>query len=1074
MALRFLSLLLLSTQVIASRRPSNSSFNRPVPISSYQLTGPPGNAAPEKCPPCFNCKLPAFACGQYGECNDYDGQCKCPAGWGGIDCLVPQCDSLADGDQRRLREGNSCDCKEGWGGINCNVCQTNQACAGFPLAGSPIGDDDEVNPDDMRCYTGGETVFNNHQMCNVTNRKIIDQVGAHRPVQVTFSCDAPTGTCAFQFWVEEVESFYCALDTCSSSTIIGYDTNTTTYACDHMKCSCIPGRFICGEDGSVNIDDFLQEEIRGPAAFSCKSGSGCRFEEAAMNDLISEIFADPYITLDCLGGECLHLSQVPGYVRPPKPDTSKWVALSAAGAGLLVLITSAILWYAGRASGGEFGQIRLPNDEQARLMNDHVPATLHFSDLSYTLGARVLLDNISGTIKPGQVCAIMGASGAGKSTFLDILARKSKRGQVGGTTYVNGREVRKEEFKAVTGFVDQEDTLMSTLTVYETVLYSALLRLPREMSLEAKKFRTLETMNELGILGIKDSRIGASGQRSISGGEKRRVSIACELVTSPSILFLDEPTSGLDAYNAFNVVECLVSLARDYNRTVIFTIHQPRSNIVALFDQLILLASGKLVYSGEFSKCQAYFADIGHPCPPGFNIADFLIDMTMHATLDERLNTEDTPTLEPASPSEDLTNLGDEERGLARHQTPAVPLSTRSRGSTSPDDNADDTELRTRVPSSSSGAQHYIKRKTSQFLEAVSLSSSSNKNNGSASISPKLAALVDAYAASGVARGIREEGEALRRASANATAGVEPNANGELPDVAVETSLLRGRKRASYGTQFRILSGRAFKNLYRDPALLMAHYLSSIALALICGLFFHNVTNDISGFQNRLGLFFFTLALFGFSCLSSLGLFANERILFIRERANGYYSTFTYFSSKVLFDILPLRVVPPIMFGGIVYGLVGLVPTVVSFWKFMLILVLFNLTTAVVVLFLSIAIASTSVAGLAGTLVMLFNLMFTGLLINRESVPVAFRWLHTISFFHAAFEALAVNELRYLHLTETKYGVELDVPAAVILSTFGLHAQSFWWPNTVLLGIFFTVLTAASFLTLHFFVKEKR
>ncbi|KAJ7759367.1 hypothetical protein DFH07DRAFT_1023671 [Mycena maculata] len=1050
MALRFLQpsllALLFCTPATAFRRPANSSLNRPIPISSYQLT------------------LPAFACGQYGECNEYDGQCKCPAGWGGIDCLVPQCDSLADGEQRRLREdGRSCECKDGWGGINCNVCQTNQACAGFPLAGdAPSGEDDEVNPDDMTCYTGGETVFNNHQMCNVTNRKVIDQVGADRAVQVTFSCDRPSEECSFQFWVAEVESFYCALDKCTSSTKSEYDANTTTYACDRVKCSCIPDRFICGEDGSVNIDDFLKEEIRGPAKFSCKSGA-CTFEEPAMNELISDIFGDPYITLDCGGGECLHYSQVPGYERPPKPDNTKWVALSAAGAGLIVLVTSAILWYAGRASGGEFGQIRLPDDEQARLMNDHVPATLYFSALSYALGSRVLLDNISGTIKPGQVCAIMGASGAGKSTFLDILARKAKRGQVSGTTFVNGREVRDEEFKAVTGFVDQEDTLMSTLTVYETVLYSALLRLPRDMSLEAKKFRTLETMNELGILGIKDSRIGASAQRSISGGEKRRVSIACELVTSPSILFLDEPTSGLDAYNAFNVVESLVSLARDYNRTVIFTIHQPRSNIVALFDQLVLLASGKLVYSGEFSKCQAYFAEIGQACPPGFNIADFLIDMTVQAGLDGRSSSEESPTLQPSSPTDDVTNIGDEERGLLRQ---AVPLSLRSGGSPSPEH--DETELRTRPNSIASTSGKYIKRKTSQLLEAVSLSSSSKKP-ANAPLAPKLAALVEAYAASDVARQIREEGEALRRASGGGVPGT-----GELPDVVVETSLLRGRKRARYGTQFRILSGRAFKNLYRDPALLMAHYLSSIALALICGLFFHNVTNDISGFQNRLGLFFFTLALFGFSCLSSLGLFANERILFIRERANGYYSTFTYFSSKVLFDILPLRVVPPIMFGGIVYGLVGLVPSVVSFWKFMLILVLFNLTTAMVVLFLSIAIASTSVAGLAGTLVMLFNLMFTGLLINRESVPVAFRWLHTVSFFHAAFEALAVNELRYLHLTETKYGVELDVPAAVILSTFGLHAQSFWWPNTILLGIFFTVLTAASFLTLHFFVKEKR
>ena len=207
---------------------------------------------------------------------------------------------------------------------------------------------------------------------------------------------------------------------------------------------------------------------------------------------------------------------------------------------------SLVLWYLGRArSGGDFGKIKLPDNEAAKLMTDHVPASLHFSSLSYTLGNRSILDNISGMVKPGQVMAIMGASGAGKSTFLDILARKSKRGNVSGITLVNGREVADEMFKNVMGFVDQEDTLMSTLTVYETVLYSALLRLPREMSYAAKKFRTLETMNELGILGIKDSRIGDSGKRSISGGEKRRVSIACELVTSPSILFLDEPTSGM-------------------------------------------------------------------------------------------------------------------------------------------------------------------------------------------------------------------------------------------------------------------------------------------------------------------------------------------------------------------------------------------------------------------------------------------------------------------------------------------------------------------------------------------------
>ncbi|KAE9404292.1 hypothetical protein BT96DRAFT_973299 [Gymnopus androsaceus JB14] len=1047
-------------------------------ISNLALTRPE-----PKCPPCFNCMLPAFTCGQFGSCDPYDGQCKCPAGWSGIDCLTPQCGSLADGDQRTPREeGQKCDCKDGWGGINCNVCKTDQACQGFPIFGLPDSGQDDTDPQNMTCYKGGETVFQNHQMCDVTNPAILKQVGDNRPVQVTFSCDETVRTCSFQFWVDEIESFYCGLDECTSETAPDYDFNTISYKCEKLQCKCVPGRFICGQDGSVDIGEFLTQEIKGPASFTCttggsKSGSGsggdadadCKFSEAAMNQLIDEIFGDPYITLNCNGGECLHYSQVPGYSRPTKPDSTRWVALSAGSACLFVLIVALFLWYVGRSgSGGEFvarfkkgsNGIRLPEseeDESAKLMAEHVPASMHFDDLSYVLNSKVILSGISGAVKPGQLMAIMGASGAGKSTLLDILARKSKRGAVGGEILVNGRVVTDEQFRAVTGYVDQEDTLMSTLTVYETVLYSALLRLPREMSEEAKKFRTLETMHELGILGIKDMRIGQSGHRSISGGEKRRVSIACELVTSPSILFLDEPTSGLDAFNAYNVVESLVSLAKNYNRTVIFTIHQPRSNIVALFDQLLVLALGRVVYSGEFGRCGDYFARIGKPCPPGFNIADYLIDLTVQSGIDSR---SPSPTLELSSPPEEGTNIADGERtGLLSE---------------------DGTELRTRnrpasVSSNSSTTRAYdsIKRKTSQLFEAVSGSSSSSSST-QIQLATKLKYLVDEYKRSDIANEIQEDKENVRSSAMASTENANGNGNGQLPDVAVETTLLRGRKRASWGTQFRILSGRAFKNLYRDPALLMAHYLSAVLLALICGVFYHNVTNDIAGFQNRLGFFFFTLALFGFSCLSSLGLFANERILFMRERSNGYYSSFTYFSSKILFDILPLRLVPPLMFGGIVYGLAGLVPNVATFWKFILALVLFNLTTASVVLWLSIAFESVSVASLVGTLIMLYNLLFAGLLINRETVTPVLQFLHTVSFFHAAFEALAVNELRYLSLKEHKYGVELDVPAATILSTFGLKAQSFWWPDIALLGIFFGVFTVASFLTLHFFVKEKR
>lgn len=216
-----------------------------------------------------------------------------------------------------------------------------------------------------------------------------------------------------------------------------------------------------------------------------------------------------------------------------------------------------MFWHFGRSEKqldypfSRSGRIRLPissedpEDSNKFIFADHIPATLSFSNLSYLLpNGRLVLDSVSGCVKPGEIMAVIGASGAGKSTFLDLLAKKSKRGTTRGEILVNGQIVAGSEYRRVVGFVDQEDTLMSTLTVYETILYSALLRLPRDMSFDDKKIRVLETMQELGIFGIRDSRIGESGERSISGGEKRRVSIACELVTSPSILFLDEPTSG--------------------------------------------------------------------------------------------------------------------------------------------------------------------------------------------------------------------------------------------------------------------------------------------------------------------------------------------------------------------------------------------------------------------------------------------------------------------------------------------------------------------------------------------------
>ena len=203
-----------------------------------------------------------------------------------------------------------------------------------------------------------------------------------------------------------------------------------------------------------------------------------------------------------------------------------------------------------------------------------------------------------------------------------------------------------------------------------------------------------------------------------------------------------------------------------------------------------------------------------------------VVDLTMNASMDFNKNDSAEYSI---SPSEDATNLGDEERGLASRSTRISPLSITSR--TSSASNAEETELQTRRRSESIVGS--IRRKTSQLLEAVTPSTSTGADP--APVNPKLAELLDAYARSDIASFIREEGEALRRGNldrqAESGASTEVDPSQQLPDVAEETTLLRGRKGASWGTQFRILSGRAFKNLYRDPALLTAHYLASIVLA---------------------------------------------------------------------------------------------------------------------------------------------------------------------------------------------------------------------------------------------------
>uniref|UniRef100_A0A8D2CX64 Broad substrate specificity ATP-binding cassette transporter ABCG2 n=1 Tax=Sciurus vulgaris TaxID=55149 RepID=A0A8D2CX64_SCIVU len=246
----------------------------------------------------------------------------------------------------------------------------------------------------------------------------------------------------------------------------------------------------------------------------------------------------------------------------------------------------------------------------------------------FLLGRKVvekeILSNVNGIMKPG-LNAILGPTGGGKSSLLDVLAARKDPHGLSGDVLVNGAP-RPANFKCNSGYVVQDDVVMGTLTVRENLQFSAALRLPTTTTNHEKNERINKVIEELGLSKVADSKVGTQFIRGVSGGERKRTSIAMELITDPSILFLDEPTTGLDSSTA-NAVLLLLKRMSKQGRTIIFSIHQPRYSIFKLFDSLTLLASGKLMFHGPAQEALGYFESAGYHCEPYNNPADFFLDV---------------------------------------------------------------------------------------------------------------------------------------------------------------------------------------------------------------------------------------------------------------------------------------------------------------------------------------------------------------------------------------------------------------------------------------------------------------
>ena len=500
----------------------------------------------------------------------------------------------------------------------------------------------------------------------------------------------------------------------------------------------------------------------------------------------------------------------------------------------------------------------------------------------------------------GGMCALMGPSGAGKTTLLDRLSGRlsSNVYDSAGEIFMNGKVASVEDMRAVSGYVIDEDVLPGTATVYEHLLFHAKLRLPAETRQSTIRKRVRATMQILGIEKLADSFIGDQFQRGLSGGEKRRVSIATELLMSPGIMFLDEPTTGLDSTNAAKVVDILSGLGA-MGTTVLLSIHQPRPDIFRLLDRVLVLSGdGSVVYSGPSALASAHFNSMSFVSLPSadLHIADYMLDVVLK------------------SPRSD------------------------------------------------------VKRMVQAFTES-------------------------------------EVAESALLIADTLTIRYEDSD---------EPPLIVPKYVSPYVKQVCLLWQRLARVTFRHPFLLMLHFASTAGTSIALGLIFWNSGRDTGGIQNRMGVLFFIILYLTLMSLSSLPIWKEDQILFRRERASGVYGTNAYFTAVVLFDVVILRVLPPLLFAFITYWMVGLHANLTSALCCALILIMTNVAASALCMCVGIVSPSNASANVIGLLALLISILCGGFLLNKQDPhsggSVAVTWLEDLSFVNYAFEALLINE----------------------------------------------------------------
>ncbi|XP_035721427.1 ATP-binding cassette sub-family G member 4-like isoform X3 [Vespa mandarinia] len=580
-----------------------------------------------------------------------------------------------------------------------------------------------------------------------------------------------------------------------------------------------------------------------------------------------------------------------------------------------------------------------------------------------TIDVKTILKSVSGRLRSSELTAIMGPSGAGKSTLLNILTGYKSAGVEGSIT-MNEQERNLSVFRKLSCYIMQDNQLHGNLTVVEAMKVAANLKLGKHVPKEEKEEVIQEILETLGLSEHKHTMT-----LNLSGGQKKRLSIALELVNNPPVMFFDEPTSGLDSSSCFQCISLLKTLARG-GRTIICTIHQPSARLFEMFDALYTLAEGQCVYQGSTSQLVSFLRIINLNCPSYHNPASFIIEVACGEYGDNLKNLVNAIKngkydIREGHPFPDIKNDGLNNSGANSNFEKDIEIIGNAREVVK--DKNDVSNIEEKFP------------ENEQTKEV---------NNGG---------IIPSYTTNDIIKQANDVTISISNEKDNVNAALLDNTIIVTPE----------RYPTSEFVQFWIVLKRTLLFSRRDWTLMYLRLFAHILVGFLISALYYDIGNDGAKVLSNLGFLFFNMLFLMYTSMTITILsFPLELPVLLKENFNRWYSLKAYYLAITLSDI-PFQTIFCIIYVTIVYFLTSQPAEMMRFSMFLSACLLISFVAQSVGLVVGAAMNVQNGVFLAPVMSVPF-LLFSGFFVSFDAIPVYLRWITYLSYIRYGFEGTAL------------------------------------------------------------------